>query len=350
MISKFSKRKSKLVLTAFICTLASAPLYMNLPQALQAPLVKQISADEIKQTIYDVKTKEKTDIYLVSKTMSIKSDEDGSKSFEKGQYVALTKRMSIPDTKSKITSGIDSIVKVPEKLDSSFSIKIEGTYTGKPIKFYAAPDTRTELNTMLREDEINTNDLSIYNGHFLKVSVDGHPMYVDTNSINWAVHAKDNLKIIGIGDETQVIKNEKNFTTDVSSRTNFTYEDLVKITAGTGLEGIELAAIQAEEKYSVNSLFILSLAAHESGWGTSPLARNRNNLFGICAYDTNTDAASYFSTRSECVDYFGRLISKEYFAKGRKNLWSINEIYASDTTWASKVNDTMLSMLNKIRG
>ena len=343
------KRKSKFILTAIVCTMASIPFVHELPQALQAPIVKQIGASEIHQSIYDVRTKEKADIYLVSKEMNIASKEDGSKLFEKGQYIALTKRLSVPDTKSKIISGIDGIVRVPEKLDENFSIKINGTYNNKPIKFYAAPDKRTELNTTIRENEISTGDLSIYNGHYLKVTVGGHPMYVDTDSTNWTVHAKENLKIIGIGDETQVIKNEKNFTTDVSSRTNFTYEDLVKVTAGTGLEGIELAAIQAEEKYGVNSLFILSLAAHESGWGTSSLARNRNNLFGICAFDSNTDAASYFSTRSECVDYFGRLISKEYFAHGRTNLWSINEIYASDGSWATKVNDTMLSMLNTIR-
>ena len=46
-----------------------------------------------------------------------------------------------------------------------------------------------------------------------------------------------------------------------------------------------------EEKWGVNALFGVAVAAHESSWGNSHLARTRNNLFGIAAYDGNEGAA-----------------------------------------------------------
>ena len=37
---------------------------------------------------------------------------------------------------------------------------------------------------------------------------------------------------------------------------------------------------EAEEKYGVNALLLYSMAVHESAWGQSNFALNRNNLFG----------------------------------------------------------------------
>ena len=43
-------------------------------------------------------------------------------------------------------------------------------------------------------------------------------------------------------------------------------------------------AQQAGTKYNINPTVILAQAAHESGWGSSYLARNCHNFFGITAY------------------------------------------------------------------
>ena len=37
----------------------------------------------------------------------------------------------------------------------------------------------------------------------------------------------------------------------------------------------------AEEEYGLNGIFLASVAIHESGWGTSSIALNKNNLFRI---------------------------------------------------------------------
>ena len=346
-------KKSKLFLGVLLCTSMAMPLVHEIPDAFMSPIVKQSSTEKINRSIYDIRTTEGTDIYMAAETVNISSSNegDGIKKIEKGQFITLTKNGMIPDTKSKIISGQNDMVKVPDNLHVNFSIMVKGTYKSKPLKLFAAADDRTELSSdTKRPDYYYTNDLNIYNGHYLKVKDDeNHTLYVDTNQADWSTFTTDKFKIIGDAHNMEVIHGERNFTTNVSARTNFSYDDLIKITHGTGLEGLEHAVIETEEKYGVNALFTLALAAHESGWGSSSLARNRNNLFGICAFDSNVDAASSFGTKSECIDYFGRLISKEYFAHGRTNLWSINEIYASDPSWASQVQTTMLYMMNMIK-
>ena len=189
------------------------------------------------------------------------------------------------------------------------------------------------------------DELAIYNGRFFKIKdAEGKDWYVDTNSIEYKIVSNTTLRRVG----NTITDKMRNVQLNLTEKTNLTADELKSVTAGTGLEGIEDAVVEIEEMYGVNALFTLALAAHESSWGTSYLARDRNNLFGICAFDSNVGAASDFSTKSECVHYWGRLIRNEYFAHGRTTLYSINAIYASDPTWASQVYKTMCDIAGKV--
>jgi beta-N-acetylglucosaminidase len=244
------------------------------------------------------------------------------------------------------------LVAVPDKYRKSIALEIDARYDSKPIKIYGSADERTELNTnYVLPNQIFTNDLRVYNDHFIKVNdkTNNAVYYVDMLKSNWRSISGAKLRIVGAGDDRSVIaEGERNLTMQLNARTNVSASDLRKITAGTELEGIEDALVAAENRYGVNSIFILSVAIHESGWGSSYLARSRNNLFGICAFDSNVDAASSFSSKAECVDYFARLMSKEYFPEGRTTLTSINAIYASSGSWASNVYDSMTNIINRI--
>ena len=54
---------------------------------------------------------------------------------------------------------------------------------------------------------------------------------------------------------------------------------------------------EAESKYKINALLILSIAIHESDYGMSTKAQQKNNLFGIKAYDSNDSLAEAYSPR-----------------------------------------------------
>ena len=50
---------------------------------------------------------------------------------------------------------------------------------------------------------------------------------------------------------------------------------------GTALQGIGQALEDRERATRINGLFVMAIAAEESGWGKSRLARKCNNLCGI---------------------------------------------------------------------
>jgi beta-N-acetylglucosaminidase len=162
------------------------------------------------------------------------------------------------------------------------------------------------------------------------------------NQANWKVTTDNNkYRITGGPGNYHITDKPKNVTMDLTTPTNLTSDEIESLLAGTALAGIGDAIVEVEERYGINALFTISLAMLESGHGESYLARNRNNLFGICAYDSNVDAASSFASKSDCVRYWGKLIHDEYFAYGRTNLESINAIYASSGSWAYKVRNLM---------
>ena len=102
-----------------------------------------------------------------------------------------------------------------------------------------------------------------------------------------------------------------------------------------------------QNTYGTNALLMTGVAANESAWGTSSISQNKNNLFGLKAYDSSPSesAASYADVR-DCVKDF----SEGYMSRGYLNPtdWrchgaflgnkgsGINVKYASDPYWGEK--------------
>ncbi|MGL4772591.1 MAG: glucosaminidase domain-containing protein [Clostridium sp.] len=106
------------------------------------------------------------------------------------------------------------------------------------------------------------------------------------------------------------------------------------------------AFIDAQDKYGVNALLMLGVAINESGWGNSSLAKNKNNIFGLEAYDSTPGDAKQFISVAHCIDEFANYwISRGY---GDPQDWRFyggflgnkdkgaNVKYASDPFWGSK--------------
>jgi beta-N-acetylglucosaminidase len=257
--------------------------------------------------------------------------------------VTVSGTKSSPDYNTTI-SNTEELVKIPEQFKRNFKINVSGLYDGKAVKVYKAPNEKSEVSSaFIIPMSIISDDFTIYNSHYLKVKDDqGHFWYIDSNKSNWKVVTDNNIyRITGTNGNYKVTDKVKNVTMDLQTPTNLTASEIALMTAGSELEGIEDAVVEIEERYGINALFTVSLAMLESGHGTSWLARNRNNLFGICAYDSDVNAASSFATKSDCVRYWGKLIHDEYFAYGRTTLESINAIYASSGSWAYKVGNLM---------
>ena len=120
-----------------------------------------------------------------------------------------------------------------------------------------------------------------------------------------------------------------------------------------------------EEQYNINGIFVASIGIHESAWGTSRIAKNKYNLFGYGAYDSNPYNGAYtFSNYSESIDLLARVLVKYYLnpkgttiydgqvASGKyyngNTVSAVNVKYATDKNWANCVYKYMEYLYGKI--
>lgn len=120
-----------------------------------------------------------------------------------------------------------------------------------------------------------------------------------------------------------------------------------------------------EQQYNINGVFVAAVGIHESAWGTSKIAKNKNNLFGYGAYDSNPYNDAYnFSGYSESIDLIARVFVKYYInPKGTSiyggekavgtyyngsTLSGINTRYATDKNWANGVYQHIKYLYNKL--
>ena len=121
-----------------------------------------------------------------------------------------------------------------------------------------------------------------------------------------------------------------------------------------------------EDEYSINGLFVAAIGIHESGWGTSKLAKNKYNLFGYGAYDSNPYNGAYsFESYSESIDLIARVLVKYYInppgtkiydgqvASGKyysgNTISAVNKKYATDTNWGNCIYKYMNYLYEKIK-
>lgn len=99
--------------------------------------------------------------------------------------------------------------------------------------------------------------------------------------------------------------------------------------------------IEAEKKTGVNAIFLASVAALESGWGRSNVAKNKNNLYGWTA-----DKGEYmsFNNKKECISFVAGKFKELYLSPNGKyfkgyEVESVNYYYNSSLAWAEAVNN-----------
>ena len=76
--------------------------------------------------------------------------------------------------------------------------------------------------------------------------------------------------------------------------------------------------VNNQDKYGVNALLMAGVGAHESAWGTSSIAKNKNNLFGLNAVDSSPgSSANSFPDVNTCIkDFAETYMSKRYLRAG----------------------------------
>lgn len=84
--------------------------------------------------------------------------------------------------------------------------------------------------------------------------------------------------------------------------------------------------------------------------GTSSFARNRNNLVGWQAYDSNPNKAKYFNSKEECILYVAEKLKNNYLTEGGTyfegfTAKDVDKHYCTDKEHANKI----VKIVNKLK-
>ena len=167
------------------------------------------------------------------------------------------------------------------------------------------------------------------------------------------------------------LKNNLNIEMDLSVPSGLTLSDYKTILSNNISDKNKIfeqnveVFYNAEQKYKINGVFLIAIGIHESAWGTSKIAEDKNNLFGFTAYDRDPyNSASTFETYENAINKVAETLSTKYLhtagtviandiiATGTyfngTTAKSVNMRYASDEGWADKVFNYMQYLYNKL--
>ena len=150
---------------------------------------------------------------------------------------------------------------------------------------------------------------------------------------------------------------------NLKSRTNYTAADINRLYSLMGANDSKLAGKgatfkAAEQRYGVNALYLVAHSALESAWGRSKIAKDKNNFFGISAYDdTPYTSAAKFDNVDSGIMGAARWINSRYLhnsgypANGAylgNKAGGMNVNYATAPYWGESIASIMFSANEKL--
>lgn len=134
---------------------------------------------------------------------------------------------------------------------------------------------------------------------------------------------------------------------DVMEASNFTSKDLSKAlnsSSHDGLLHLTDTFVEAEKKYGVNSLYLMSTIGWESGWGK--YRANVNNLAGW--KNENGVGFRYFDSEYECIMKVAYGISTFYKNSVGTSLGDVTQMYCPDPGYTNNIINIMKERQRKI--
>ena len=150
---------------------------------------------------------------------------------------------------------------------------------------------------------------------------------------------------------------------NLKSRTNYTVADINRLYSIMGASDGKLAGKgatfkAAEQRYGVNALYLVAHSALESAWGRSKIAKDKNNFFGISAYDDSPyTSATKFDNVDSGILGAARWINSRYLhnsgypANGAylgNKAGGMNVNYATAPYWGESIASIMFSANEKL--
>ena len=314
-------------------------------------------------------TKYRTNSSLPKGVLEVKQEgREGKQQITKKRVYENGEVVSEEQVGSKIIkAAVDKIVEVgSSKYKSNYKVKVGDTVrvsSDRASIMVEPSEDSQKIATLAEGKEIKILEI---NDNWYRISGEGTTGYIKIENTTY------NYKF----------ETEKNNTNNKTTNKNISFEMALNKPSGLTLEDFKKVLNDTkdtnkifinnaeyfyyiEKQYNINGIFVAAVGIHESNWGTSKIAQNKNNLFGYGAYDSNPYNGAYsFSNYSESIDLIARVFVKYYLnPKGTNiyggekavgtyyngaNLSGINQKYATDKNWANGVYNHMKYLYNKL--
>ncbi|UGO49170.1 tapemeasure [Bacillus phage vB_BanH_Emiliahah] len=121
-----------------------------------------------------------------------------------------------------------------------------------------------------------------------------------------------------------------------------------KAPEGSMMRGMGATFLKAGQQYGLDPRYLVAHAAEESAWGTSRIAKDKGNFFGIGAFDNSPYSSAYEfkngggSAAENGIMGGAKWISEKYYGKGNTTLDKMHQAgYATNGDWASNIASIM---------
>lgn len=285
------------------------------------------------------------------------------KTYENGNFVE-----EIILNKEKLVEPISKIIDIGT---SEFLAKHK-VHIGDTMYFVDTANLKESADTTSKDvaevkKSLDVKLLELPNEEWCKVSFDNVEGYIKTSNLTSSYSTPNIVE----KNRIQKILIKVNIDMELNRTSGLTLNDYKKIFTGISKDSHKIfennytAFYNAEKKYNINGIFLASIAIHESGWGTSQIANDKNNLFGYGSYDATPYESSFeFTDYAEGIETVAKSLVKYYInPSGTKiydgetaaawyyngpTLKGVNTRYASDKEWHTKVFKYMETLYHRL--
>ena len=284
------------------------------------------------------------------------------KSFENGEFV-----------EELIINREKLVEPVPKLIDlgtSEFLAKLK-VHIGDTVYLKNAVSLKESVNSTNTvgdvKEYIDVKLLELPNENWCKVSFDGIEGFVESSNLTSTTATPSIVE----KNRIQRILLKLNLGMELNKPSGLSLNDYKRIFTNLSEDSRSVfynnyqVFYNVEKKYNINGIFLAAMAIHESSWGTSQIAQEKNNLFGYGSYDSTPYESSFtFSSYEEGIETVAKSLVKYYLnPAGTKiyggetaagwyyngpTLLGINTRYASDSEWHQKVFNYMQMLYNRL--
>lgn len=285
------------------------------------------------------------------------------KTYENGEFVEeiLLSRTTLQEPTPKIIDLGTSEFLAKHKVHLN-----DVMYLTKTANLKKEPESSSEDVAEVKQ-YLDVKLLDLPNEDWAKVSFDSIEGYVQTSTLTSA----HTTPTIVDRNRVQRILLKVNIDMELNKVSGLTLNDYKKIFTGLSndtnkiFENNYQVFYNMEKKYNINGIFLASIAIHESNWGKSQIAQDKNNLFGYGSYDSTPYESSFeFENFEEGIETVAKSLVKYYLNPAGTKIYDgekaeatyfngptlagVNTRYASDKEWHKKVYKYMEMLYNRL--